>query len=118
MTDELFDDPELDAAGEFYARWRAALLDRVAEFAEAEQLAAEQVSDLLLDIGLGFATVDYLEIAEKPSVSGLRLHLDRLRRDFDEMVRFEKKHADERMAHFRATLEAIEGQDTGDEREA
>ena len=101
MTNELFDDPEFDEANNEYLGIRERLINAINEFGDTEDIGEGQIAELLLDIAIGMRTVDYLAQVEKPSASGLRLELDRMRKEFDEMARGAKKGAEERIELFR-----------------
>ncbi len=105
MSDDLFDSPDLDAVAERYSACRQELLQQLLAFMEAEELDAGLMTGLLLDLTVSFRTVDYFDTAEKPSVGGLRLQLDRFRRDCDRIIREAKKDADERVEAFRRVIE-------------
>jgi hypothetical protein len=112
MTDDLFGHDDADEAAELYATCHQELVEVLEDFAEDYELGDEQIVDLLLDIAVSFRTVSYFEGVERPSASGMKLDLDRLRREFDDLVRAVKKEADTRIALYQASaLEALEGED-------
>jgi hypothetical protein len=55
---------------------------------------------------------DYVMSTEKPSGSGLKLDLDRYRRDVDESVRAAKKGADDFVAKAKEAIAEAEADDT------
>ena len=104
MSDDLFDEPDVEAVAEFYADCREALVEKLTALAEEKQLAADQLCDLLTDVAVTYRLVGYVEDTEKPSVAGLRLNLDRFRRQFDDLIRRERKAAPERLEGLMAIL--------------
>jgi hypothetical protein len=88
-----------------YEQCREAFNEMVSAFSEEHNLSFGEVSVLLLDLGISSREIDYLLSTEKPSVSGLRLELDRLLRDFAEAVRASKKNAE---TFLQKTKEALE----------
>ncbi len=111
MSDEHFDPQELESAAAFYEECRKEVFDFLAELADRRGLEAEHICDLLLDLSVTYRLVGYVEETEKPSVAGLRLTLDRLRRKLDGLVRSEKKSAPQRLPDMIAVKET-DGQDT------
>ena len=64
----------------------------------------------LIEIALSIAMSGYVMTTEKPSVGGLRMSLDRLGKDFADIVRDAKKNAEEFLAETRAALEGEGGE--------
>jgi len=64
----------------------------------------------LVEIALSIAMSGYVMSVEKPSVGGLRMTLDRLGKDFADLIREAKKNADDFITETRAALEGDEGQ--------
>ena len=102
MTDDLFgDDPEFQKAAEHYTECYRELIALLEDFADDYDLDADQTIGLLLDAAISFRTITYYQSVEHPSASGMKLDLDRLRREFDEIVRGMKKEVDQRIALYR-----------------
>jgi hypothetical protein len=97
------DDPEFD--DDEFDELRNILYAQVSEFAEEHDLPVGALSPLLLDLGVTSRMMDYVLSVEKPSGSGLKLELDRMRRDIDDLVRDCKRNADEFIAHSKEALE-------------
>jgi hypothetical protein len=70
------------------------LLDRVAEFAEDEDVDDDMLTALVLRLAVTLRMGAYVGSVAKPSGGGLKLELDRFRRDVEEIVRITKKDAD------------------------
>ena len=102
MTDDLFGHDDAGEAAELYATCHEELVEVLEDFAEDYELGAEQIVDLLLDVALSFRTLGYFEGVERPLASGMKMDLDRLRREFDDLVRLVKKEAEERIARYQA----------------
>ena len=82
------------------------LYQRVLEFAEDEEVDDELLSPLLLRLALSSRMVAYAATAAKPSGSGLKLDLDRFRRDVEDVIRAAKKDADRFIAHAKESIAA------------
>lgn len=105
--DDLFGEDQNDALDEF-DRLTEILSERVFEFAEEEELDDEQLSPLLLRLALSSRMVAYASGTAKPSASGLKLDLDRFRREIEELIRAAKKDADLYIQQAREALAAGE----------
>jgi hypothetical protein len=88
-NDDLFGEDGDEAVDDFN-RLTDLLFQRVSEFADEEDVAAYAVS------------------VAKPSGGGLKLDLDRFRRDADELIREMKKDADRFIAQVRESMAADE----------
>jgi hypothetical protein len=106
-NDDLFGEDEDEAVDDF-DQLTNMLFQRVAEFAEEEDVADEMVPLLLLRIALTMRMMTYAMTVAKPSGGGLKLDLDRFRRDAEEMIRAMKKDADQLIAQAKDTIAAAE----------
>jgi hypothetical protein len=106
-TDDLFGEDANEALDDF-DRLSEILMERVGEFAEDEEVADELLSPLLLRLALTTRMVGYAATAAKPSGSGLKLDLDRFRRDIEDLVRAAKKDADLFIAQAKESIAAAE----------
>jgi hypothetical protein len=102
---------DADEALDDFDRLTEILFQRVVEFAEEEEIGDDLLSPLLLRLSLTTRMVAYAANAAKPSGSGLKLDLDRFRRDVEGLVRAAKKDADHFMAQARESLAAAEAED-------
>jgi hypothetical protein len=104
--DDLFgeDESENEAADDF-DRLTDRLFQRVAEFAEDEDVPDEILAMLLLRLSLTTRMMTYVMSVAKPSGSGLKLDLDRYRRDAEELIREMKKEADQIVTQAKMTIE-------------
>jgi len=91
--DDLFGEDLNEALDEF-DRLTEILSRRVFEFAEEEGVDDEQLSPLLLRLALSSRMVAYASGTAKPSGGGLKLDLDRFRREIEDLIRAAKKDAD------------------------
>jgi hypothetical protein len=105
--DDPFGEDENEAAEDF-DRLTDILFQRVAEFAEDEEVADEILSMLLLRLSLTTRMMTYVVSVAKPSGGGLKLDLDRYRRDVEELIREMKKDADQIVAQAKETIEMAE----------
>jgi hypothetical protein len=118
------DDPDLE--DDDFNELLGMLHARVSEFAEEHDLPVGALSPLLLDLGVTSRMMDYVLSVEKPSASGLKLDLDRMGREIDDLVRDYKRHAEEfvdnskealreAVAELEAELDAEAGLETEDQ---
>ncbi len=84
------------------------LLLRVTEFAEEEQLGDAVLATMLLQLAISTRMMAYVVSVDKPSSFGLKLDLDRFRRDIEESLREMKKRADEFIGEAREAIAAAE----------
>jgi hypothetical protein len=105
--DDLFGEGEDEAVDDFN-RLTDILFQYIEEFAEAEDVADEMLALLLLRLALTMRMTAYAATAAKPSGGGLKLDLDRFRRDIEDLIRETKKDADRFIAQAKETLAAAE----------
>lgn len=84
-----------DASYASYEALSGALQKHVAEFADKHEVPFGMMALLLIDLGVGSRMIEYLVTTAKPSGSGLKLDLDRFRREFDDYIRDCKRDADD-----------------------
>jgi hypothetical protein len=105
--DDLFDDDGEETLAEF-DRLTQLLSQHVVKFADDEDISDEMLSALLLRIAMTSRMVGYIATTAKPSAGGLKLDLDRFRRDVEDVVRETKKDAEAFIAHTKASIAAAE----------
>jgi hypothetical protein len=110
-NDELFDE---DEGVEDFDRLSDLLFLRISEFAEEEDVADEVLPLLLLRLSLTMRMMNYVVSVEKPSGFGLKLDLDRYRRDSEELIREMKKDADQFIAQAKETIAAAEQEEAAE----
>jgi uncharacterized radical SAM superfamily Fe-S cluster-containing enzyme len=91
------DEPEADdafAGDEEYAALQRALFVRLESFMDEQDIGDLYLADLLLDAAIHLRMSAYAAEVEKPSVAGLKLDLDRMRLDVEQMIRGAKKDAE------------------------
>jgi hypothetical protein len=91
-----------------FDRLTEALFQHVIPFAEEEEIPDDMLSALLLRLSLTSRMVAYAGTAAKPSGAGLKLDLERFRRDIDNIIRETKKDADRFVAHAKESIAAAE----------
>jgi hypothetical protein len=106
-NDDLFREDGEEAVDDF-DRLTEILFQRVVAFAEEEEVADELLSPLLLRLSLTSRMVGYTASTAKPSGGGLKLDLDRFRRDIEDLIRAAKKDADHFIAQAKASMAAAE----------
>jgi hypothetical protein len=105
--DDLFGEDGNEVLDEF-DRLMEILNLRVLEFAEEQEIDDEVLSPLLLRLALSARMVAYAAGTAKPSGGGLKLDLDRFRREIDDVIRETKKDADRFIAQARESMTADE----------
>jgi hypothetical protein len=111
--DDVFHEAGDETLSEF-DRLTEMLFQRVVEFAEEEEVGDDLLSTLLLRLSLTSRMVAYAAAAAKPSGAGLKLDLDRFRRDIEDLIRASKKDADKFIAQARESFAAAELDEDGD----
>jgi len=105
-----FDDAAPNAAVNEFDRHSGALLQVVQDYIEEHDLLEEMMSLVLLNLSVRLRMVGYALETEKPSAAGLKLDLDRFRRELDGCVRAAKKDADRFIADAKAARAKAESE--------
>ena len=103
----LFDDDGQEARDEF-DRLTELLSRHVVKFADDEDIPDEMLAVLLLRVAITSRMVGYVASTAKPSAGGLKLDLDRFRRDVDDIIRETIKDAEGVVARTMASIAAAE----------
>jgi hypothetical protein len=107
--DDLFGlESDEGAARTEYERLRQGLQEAISDFADEEDISHAYLALLLLDLGVTSRMVDYVLSVEKPSGSGLKLELDRFRREIDDFLRSSKNSAEKFVAVSKKALAEAE----------
>jgi len=106
-NDDLFGEDGDEALDDFN-RLTDLLFQRVSEFAEEEDVADDILPLLLLRLSATMRVMAYAVSVAKPSGGGLKLDLDRFRRNADELIRELKKDADRFIAQAKESMAADE----------
>jgi hypothetical protein len=104
MDDDSFEDEAIDD----FNRLSELLVEHITAFAEEEDVPDGILPALLLRLSLTMRMMTYMVSTAKPSGSGLKLDLDRYRREAEELIREMKKDADRLVAEAKETLAAAE----------
>ena len=115
--DDLFGEDGNEAVDEF-DRLTEILNRRVLEFADEEEIDEKMLWPLLLRLTLSTRMVAYMANAAKPSGGGLKLDLDRFRRDIEDLIRAAKKDADKFIARAKEAMVAAEQEEDEDKDES
>jgi hypothetical protein len=111
MTSQMDDfDEETDAAMDELNRHGVALHELIQDYMDEHDLSDELTSLMLLNMSVRMRMVGYALETEKPSGSGLKLDLDRFRREVDDCIRAAKKEADHFIAEAKAAWAAAENE--------
>lgn len=100
--DDDFGDARTKAAMDEVERHSAALYQLVQQYMDEHDLLEEMMSVVLLNLSMRMRMVSYALETEKPSASGLKFDLDRLRGEVDSCIRAAKKGADRFIAEAKA----------------
>ena len=106
-NDDRFGEEGDDAVADFN-RLTDLLFQRVSEFADEEDVPDDVLPLLLLRLSATTRMMAYAMSVAKPSGGGLKLDLDRFRRDADELIREMKKDADRFIAQARESISEAE----------
>ncbi len=87
------DDPETDKFVEAYERHRDDLHELLMDYMEEEELDAHYLAQLLVDLMIRMRMTAYGFGVESPSITGLKLDLDRLQAELGDFLREAKKDA-------------------------
>jgi signal transduction histidine kinase len=99
-------DPEMDEAASEWERHHQEIHQLVEAYQEEHDLDDVAVSMMLVTIGLNMRMTAYALNVDKPSSTGLRLDLDRFKRDIDELLRNARKHAEDFVETAKVLIEA------------
>jgi hypothetical protein len=107
-NDDLFGEDREDEAVDDFDRLGDVLYQRIAAFADEEDVDDEILPLLLLRLALTTRMMSYAMSVAKPSGGGLKLDLDRFHRDAQELIREMKKDADRFIAQAKELIAAAE----------
>jgi hypothetical protein len=100
-------DDEEEGLSEFadeFEQHTKAIYQLVADYMDDLEVPETVIAEVLLHMAVNMRMVAYAMEAEKPSVAGLKLDLDRLRGGMDQLVRESKKGAEAFIASAKAAL--------------
>lgn len=89
------------------------LFQHISEFAEDKEVPDEWLPLLLLRLSMTTRMMAYATSVAKPSAGGLKLDLDRFRRDAEDLIRETKKDAERFIAQAKEAIAANELEDDG-----
>jgi hypothetical protein len=104
-TTTLFGEDGNEAVEDF-RRLTDLLFHHVSEFAEEEDVSDDVLSLLLLQLSATTRMMAYALSVAKPSSGGLKLDLDRFRREADDLIRAMKQDADGFIARAKESIAA------------
>ncbi|MCX5516809.1 hypothetical protein OSH10_00025 [Kaistia defluvii] len=99
------DDEDFEAFAEEYEEHRDALYDLISDYADDKQLDDGLLAAMVLDLAVSLRMIAYANSVEKPSVSGLKMELDRFNKDAEEHARSAKQDAEDFIAEVKASRE-------------
>ena len=105
--DDPFDNGEEDDdAEDEFGRHGQAVHELVQDYLDEHDIPGSAGCLLLLNAAISMRMIAYATEVEKPSAGGLKLDLDRFRREMDDVVRHAKRGAEEFIEASKAELEA------------
>jgi hypothetical protein len=119
-SDDVFgnDEEDNDAEDEF-GRHGQAVHELVQDYLDEHDIPDSAGCLLLLNAAISMRMIAYATEVEKPSAGGLKLDLDRFRREMDDVVRHAKRGAEQFIEASKAELEAarslLEDEEGGEE---
>ena len=99
------DDEEFEAFAADYEEHRDAIYDLISDYADDKQIDDGLLGAMVLDLAVSLRMIAYANSVEKPSVSGLKMELDRFTKDAEEHARSAKQDAEDFIAEVKATRE-------------
>jgi hypothetical protein len=106
--------PDREAFEEELERHNDALDELVTEYMDKHDISMGAASFLLLTLAVKMRMAAYGLETEQPSVSGLKLDLDRFRREVEDVVREAKKSAEEFIREVKTKLAELENEEGGE----
>jgi hypothetical protein len=103
MSPDNEDEGFAEFADEFEQHTKA-IYQLVADYMDDLEIPEVVIAEVLLHMAVNMRMVAYAMEAEKPSVAGLKMDLDRLRGDIDQLVRESKKGAEAFIASAKSAL--------------
>jgi hypothetical protein len=103
MSPDDEDEGFAEFANEFEQHTKA-IYQLVADYMDDREIPEVVIGEVLLHMAVNMRMVAYAMEAEKPSVAGLKMDLDRLRGDMDQLVRESKKGAEAFIASAKSAL--------------
>ncbi len=113
--DQFDDDPDLVAVVDEMDRHSHELYNLVTDYMDEHDVSEAMASHLLLGLALNLRMLAYGLETGQPSASGLRLDLDRFRREVEDVIRDTKKGAEAFIDEVRSALADDDGDDDDDE---
>jgi hypothetical protein len=103
MSPDDEDEGFAEFADEFEQHTKA-IYQLVADYMDDLEIPEVVIAEVLLHMAVNMRMVAYAMEAEKPSVAGLKIDLDRLRNEMDQLVRESKKGADAFIASAKSAI--------------
>jgi hypothetical protein len=98
------DDQDFAEFADEFEQHTKAIYDLVADYMDDLEIPEAMIAEVLLHMAVNMRMVAYAMEAEKPSVAGLKIDLDRLRGDMDQLVRESKKGAEAFIASAKSAI--------------
>jgi hypothetical protein len=98
------EDEDFAAFADEFEQHTKAIYQLVGDYMDDLEIPEGVIAEVLLHMAVNMRMVAYAMDAEKPSVAGLKLDLDRLRVGMDQLVRESKKGAEAFIASAKAAI--------------
>lgn len=95
-----------DEAIENWDRHQREIHELIEEYQEDHDLGDEAASRMLMSLALNLQMTSYALGVDKPSATGLKLELDRFKREIDALFRDARKNAEEFISTAKRLIEA------------
>jgi hypothetical protein len=106
-----------DEARDAFERHSRALNELIQDYLEAQDIPDQIGALMVISLGINLRMLGYALDVDKPSVSGVKLDLDRFGREIESVLRDSKKGAEEFIERIKLVLAAEEAANEDDEDE-
>ena len=102
------DDPDVQEFMDEVEQHSRAIYDMVSDYMDDLEIPEALISHVLLNLAFNMRMVAYVIDTEKPSAGGLKLDLDRMRSEIEQLVRESKKGAEAFIASAKTAIAEAE----------
>jgi hypothetical protein len=113
--DDRSDDPAIQEFMDEVEQHSSAIYELVSEYMDDLEVPEAIISHVLLSMAFNMRMVAYVMDAEKPSAGGLKLDLDRMRNEIEQILRESKKGAEAFIKSAKAAIAEAEAENEPDE---
>jgi hypothetical protein len=113
--DDRSDDPAIQEFMDEVEQHSSAIYELVSEYMDDLEVPEAIISHVLLSMAFNMRMVAYVMDAEKPSAGGLKLDLDRMRNEIEQILRESKKGAEAFIKSAKSAIAEAEAENEPDE---